>query len=96
MITDEIIRDCLAVYTVCGQQMAWRWQQSSRFIGSQERLDLIFSLSPENRAGAIKQPATWFQNGPQRFQQLGLNDSQLGDVRLPAQPANIWVAPHNA
>ena len=38
----------------------------------------------------------WFEQRPQRIEQLGLNTGQLGNVSRPTQPAHVGMAAHDA
>ena len=76
--------------------MAWRGQDQGISVVLNKRLDLGFAFGLENRTSAIQQSATWFDQGPKRFEQLGLNVGQLRHIGLAAQPTHIGVSPANA
>ena len=73
--------------------MAWRGQDQGISVVLNKRLDLGFAFGLENRTSAIQQSATGFDQGPKRFEQLGLNVGQLRHIGLAAQPTHIGVSP---
>ena len=76
--------------------MAERGQQQGISVVFNKRFHLLFPLCLENRARAIEQSAAGTHHRPQRFEQLFLNGSELGNIALTSQPADVWMPPHNA
>ena len=76
--------------------MARGGQPDGFSVACNKRLYLIFTLGPENRAGAKQQATARLEQGPQALQQARRNGSQLRHIGFPAQPAYIRMAAHDA
>jgi hypothetical protein len=96
VITELIVLDVTQFGSILGCQMPRGWQQSGVCVVRKERLHLILAFGVEDGASTKEQYTTWLHQWPQGLEDFGLQQCQLGNIRLPSQPTNIRMTPHNA